>query len=157
MHRTLTINDSHSGESYEVEVDEHGTIDASQLRGVRVYDPAFLNTAVCRSSVCFVDGEKGVLLYRGFKIEDLIENCSFLEVAFTLIYGHLPSMSEYEKWQRQIMTHTFTHVRLNDLMKSFHYDAHPMGMFISSIAAMSTFHPEANTALQVLWIVFGCD
>lgn len=147
--RTLTIKDSQTGEEYEVNVDEFGAIDGSQLRSVRVYDPAFINTAVCRSSICSVDGERGELLYRGYKVEDLVENCSFLEVAFTLIYGHLPSATEYQKWQKEVMTHTYTHVRLNDLMRSFNYDAHPMGMFISSYAAMSTFHPEANPALKV--------
>lgn len=147
--RTFTIRDRESGEEWGVTADENGTIDASQLRGLRIYDQAFMNTAVCRSEVCSVDGEKGELLYRGYKIEDLVENCSFLEVAFTIIYGHLPNSSEYTDWQRQIMTHTFTHIRLNDLMRSFNYDAHPMGMFISSMAAMSTFHPEANPALKV--------
>jgi citrate synthase len=149
MMRQLFIKDSQTGEEYTVPVDEQGAIDASHLRSIRVYDPAFSNTAVCRSSICWVDGERGELLYRGYKIEDLVANCSFLEVAFTLIYGHLPSIVEYQRWQKEVMTHTFTHVRLNDLMRSFNYDAHPMGMFISSYAAMSTFHPEANPALQV--------
>ena len=148
--RTLTVHDSATGEEYTIEVDEHGAIDASKILNVRVYDPAFINTAVCRSSICDVDGERGRLLYRGYRIEDLIERCSFLEVAFTLIYGHLPSTSEYQKWKREVMTHSFTHVRLDTLMRSFNYDAHPMGMFISSMAAMSTFHPEANPSLNVL-------
>lgn len=150
--RKLSIKDSKTGEEYDVIVDEYGAIDASQLKSVRVYDPAFINTAVCQSSICSVDGERGELLYRGYRVEDLVENCTFLEVAFTLIYGHLPSLTEYKKWQKEVMTHTYTHVRLNDLMRAFNYDAHPMGMFISSYAAMSTFHPEANPSLQVQYV-----
>ncbi|PJF18120.1 Citrate synthase [Paramicrosporidium saccamoebae] len=115
--------------------------------GLRVYDPAFLNTAVVKSQVSYVDGERGILLYRGYRIEDLLKHSNYLEVAYLLIYGELPDKLQAAGWEKQIMTHTYLHVKVNDLMKSFNYDAHPMGMFISSIAALSTFHPEANPSL----------
>jgi hypothetical protein len=96
-----------------------------------VYDPFLQHTAPCRSAICYVDGDAGVLLYRGYRLEDLVERCSYLEVAYLLIYGTLPGPTTLSHWHRAVMTHAFTHVKLNDLMKSFNYDAHPMGMFIS--------------------------
>lgn len=108
-------------------------VDASQFRrlGITIYDPYFQNTAVTKSAISSVDGDAGRLIYRGIPIEMLIEaRCSFLEVAFLLIYGHLPNKIELSSWNTEIMTHTFLHVKLNELMRSFHYDAHPTGMFI---------------------------
>lgn len=167
---SLTVIDNRTGKQYDVPIvdghyinatafsqihgaDDHedGAREAShvcQAEGLMLYDPSFSNTAVTRSTISYVDGEQGVLLYRGYPIEQLLEKSNYLEVAYLLIYGHLPNEMQAAEWERQIMTHTYLHVRLNGLMKSFNYDAHPMGMFISTTAAMSTFHPEANPALQ---------
>ena len=108
-----------------------------------------MNTACVNSRISYIDGDRGILQYRGFPIEQLAEQSNFLEVAYLLIYGGLPNASQYADWSREIMTHTFLHVKVTDLMQNFHYDAHPMGMFISSMAAMSAFHPEANPSLKV--------
>ena len=117
--------------------------------GLKLFDPAYGNTAVVKSEICFIDGDKGILEYRGYPIEELAEKSTFLEVAYLLIYGELPTTEQYADWKEKVMKHTFVHSRMTQLMKSFNYDAHPMGMFISSMAAMSTFHPEANPALHV--------
>jgi len=145
----LTITDSRTGKSFRVAIN-NDTIPASIFKqaGVAVYDPGYLNTAVCRSKVCYIDGDNGILRYRGYPIEQLAEHSTFLEVAYLIIYGELPTPTEYQHWQQKIMTHTYLHENLLQLMKSFRYDAHPMGMLISTMAAMSTFHPEANPALQ---------
>lgn len=95
-----------------------------------MYDPGYTNTAVVKSKISFIDGERGVLEYRGYSIKDLAEKSTFLEVAFLLIYGHLPTNQQYMTWKERVMKHTFVHVRLSSLMQSFNYDAHPMGMFI---------------------------
>lgn len=113
-----------------------------------IYDPGLKDTAICKSSISFIDGEKGVLEYRGYPIEQLVEKCNFLEVAYLLIFGELPTTIQLKDWNNKVMTHTFVHNRLNNLISSFNYDAHPMGMFMSTMAAMSTFHKEANPALQ---------
>ena len=148
---TLTITDNRTGRTYEIPV-ENDTIRAIDLRQIKVqdddfglmsYDPAYLNTASCRSNITFIDGEKGVLHYRGYPIEQLAEKSSFLEVAYLLIYGELPTRQKLGYWESRIMRHTYIHEDLTEMMKSFRYDAHPMGMLISSIAALSTFHPEA--------------
>ncbi|KAJ3312213.1 hypothetical protein HDU76_002945 [Blyttiomyces sp. JEL0837] len=115
---------------------------------VRLYDPGFKNTVVCRSKVSMVDGERGKLYYRGYDVETLCEKSSFLEVAFLLIYGELPSKTELADWTRAIMHHTYLHTELEKQMMTFRYDAHPMGTLIATIASLSTFHPEANPALQ---------
>jgi len=112
------------------------------------YDPGFVNTAMCKSAITYIDGEKGILLYRGYKIEQLVEQCSFLEVTYLLINGELPQKPQLQYWTEKITHHTFIHENLVQLMKAFRYDAHPMGMLISTIAAMSTFHSDANTLLQ---------
>jgi len=149
---TLTITDNRTGRTYEVPV-EHDTIRAIDLRqikvndddfGMMVYDPAYLNTAACRSDITYIDGEKGILRYRGYPIEQLAEQSSFLEVAYLLIYGELPSQEELDHWEYRIMRHTYIHENLAELMQAFRYDAHPMGMLIGSIAALSTFHSEAK-------------
>ncbi|KND00222.1 citrate (Si)-synthase [Spizellomyces punctatus DAOM BR117] len=151
---TLTVLDNRTGKTYEVPIEE-GTIKATDFQkikegagpGIRIYDPAYQNTAVARSKICEIDGDKGILRYRGYPIEELAEKSNFLEVSYLLIYGELPSKTQYDAWTNQVMRHTFIHTRVQTLMQSFNYDAHPMGMFISSVAAMSTFHPEANPAL----------
>lgn len=113
---------------------------------LRSYDPGYMNTINCTSKISFIDGDKGILEYRGYPIEQLAEKSNFLEVAFLLIYGELPTPSQFQFWKHKIQTHTFVHQDINQIMKSFRYDAHPMGMLVSTIAATSTFHPEANPA-----------
>lgn len=149
---SLTITDNRTGKVYEIPI-ENDTIRAIDLRQIKVhpddfgmmsYDPAYLNTAACRSSITFIDGEKGILRYRGYPIEQLAEQSSYLEVAYLLIHGQLPNQAEFDYWHNRIMRHTYIHENLAQLMKAFRYDAHPMGMLISSIAAMSTFHAEAK-------------
>ena len=108
------------------------------------YDPSFSNTAACKSSITFIDGEKGVLKHRGYPIEQLAERSTFLEVAYLLLYGELPKKREYEKWVHEITHHTIIHEKIKKFMDGFRYDAHPMGMLISTVAALSTFYPEAK-------------
>jgi citrate synthase len=149
---TLTIVDNRTGRTYEVPI-EDGTIRATELRKIRVdeddfgimtYDPAYMNTASCRSSITYIDGDKGILEYRGYPIEQLAEQSTYLEVAYLLIYGYLPSQHELEEWTHLITTHTFVHENIKDFMQGFRYDAHPMGMLLASVGALSTFYPEAN-------------
>jgi citrate synthase len=148
---TLTITDNRTGKTYEIPV-EYDTIRAIELRqikvndddfGMMVYDPAYLNTASCKSNITCIDGSEGILRYRGYPIEQLAEQSHFLEVAYLLIHGDLPTQAQLDFWTNRIMRHTYIHEDLAEQMKSFRYDAHPMGMLISAIAAMSTFHPEA--------------
>jgi len=149
---TLTVTDNRTGKSYEIPV-EMDTIRALDLRRIKVgdgdfglmaYDPAFTNTASTRSSITEVDGDKGILLYRGYPIEQLCEHSSFLEVAYLILNGELPTAAQLEHWTDQILHHTFVHENIKALMEAFRYDAHPMGMFISVVAALSTFYPEAS-------------
>jgi citrate synthase len=149
---TLTITDNRTNKTYEIPV-EHDTIRAIDLRQIKVtpddfgmmtYDPAYLNTASCKSRITDIDGEKGILQYRGYPIEQLAEHSSYLEVAYLLIYGDLPTQAQLDFWRSRIMRHTYIHESLTELMKAFRYDSHPMGMLIGSIAALSTFHAEAN-------------
>ena len=148
---SLTVRDNRTGQEYELPIVD-GTVKATDLRqiktgdsdfGIMTYDPAFMNTASCRSAVTYLDGENGVLEYRGYPIEQLAEHSSFLEVSFLLIHGRLPSQSELAAWIHDITHHTFVHENTKDFMKGFRYDAHPMGMLASSVAALSTFYPEA--------------
>ena len=149
---TLTITDNRTGKSYEVPI-EHDTIRAIDLRQIKVkaedfgmmtYDPAFMNTASCKSKITFIDGDKGILRYRGYPIEQLAERCTYLEVAYLLIYGELPNKAQLAGWKSNITHHTFVHENLKKLMDGFHHDAHPMGMYISGLAALSTFYPSAK-------------
>ena len=149
---TLTITDNRTGHTYEIPI-QHGTIRALDLRQIKVhdedfgmmsYDPGYTNTASCSSRITFLDGEQGVLRYRGYPIEQLAEQSSFLEVAYLLIYGELPSAEQLKHWEERIMHLTFLHEYLSKLMQSFRYDAHPMGMLIGTMAAMSTLHPDAK-------------
>ena len=149
---SLTITDNRTGKTYEVDIKE-GTIRAADLRQIRVakddfglmgYDPAFTNTASCRSRITFIDGDQGILRYRGYPIEQLAEHSNFLETAYLVIHGELPSQEQLEEWQRKIMRHTFIHEYLKKLLGGFRYDAHPMGMLVSMLGALSTFYPEAK-------------
>jgi len=148
---TLTVTDNRTGKTYELPV-EHGTIRAMDLRqikseeddfGLMSYDPAFTNTASTRSTITFLDGEKGILRYRGYPIEQLAESSNFLEVAYLILQGELPDRPQLQTWVEEITLHTFLHENIKTLMEAFRYDAHPMGMFISTVAALSTFYPEA--------------
>ena len=149
---TLTITDNRTDQVYTLPV-ENGTIRAMDLRqikaspedfGIMTYDPAFMNTASCRSSVTFIDGDRGILRYRGYPIETLAEHCSFLEVAYLLLFGNLPNESELTKWVADITQHTMLHETTKKFMEGFRYNAHPMAMLISTVAALSTVYPEAR-------------
>ncbi len=148
----LTILDHRTGKSYEVPIAD-GAIRAIDLRQIKLdekdfgllsYDPAFLNTASCRSRITYIDGDKGILRYRGYPIEQLAESCTYLEVAYLLLHGELPTPSQYSEWVREITYHTMLHESLKKFMDGFNYDAHPMGMLIATVAAMSTFYPDAR-------------
>ncbi len=166
---TLTITDNRTGRTYEIAV-QNDTIRALDLRQIKVhdddfgmmsYDPAYTNTASCSSQITFVDGDKGVLRYRGYPIEQLAEQSSFLEVAYLLIYGELPDAAQLEHWEERVMHHTFVHENLAKLMQSFRYDAHPMGMLIGTIAAMSTLHADSKdvhdekSRQKQIWRILG--
>src|ERR1700674_1212810 len=149
---SLTITDNRTGQSYELPV-EHDAIRSLDLRqikagaddfGVMGYDPAFNNTASCISRITFIDGEKGILRYRGYPIEQLAEKSTYLETAYLILHGELPTRSQLEDWTYNITHHTFIHESVKKFLDGFHYDAHPMGMMISAIAALSTFYPEAK-------------
>ncbi len=149
---TLTVTDNRTGQSYELPI-THDTINAMDLRQIRVnpddfgmlsYDPAFKNTASTKSTITYIDGGKGILRYRGYPIEQLAEKCNFLEVAYLIMFGELPTKDEYDGWEHEILHHTFLHENIKTLMQAFRHDAHPMGMFISTVAALSTFYPEAS-------------
>ena len=149
---TLTITDNRTGKQYEIPIEEGGVIRAAQLRDIKAspddfglmsYDPAFTNTASCRSKVTFIDGDKGILRYRGFPIEDLAEHSNYLEVAYLIVKGELPDAKHYAAWEQNIKTHTMVHENIKKFMEGFRYDAHPMGMLVGTIGALSTFYPEA--------------
>jgi citrate synthase len=149
---TLTITDNRTGKAYEIPI-ENETIRAMDLRQIKVteedfgmmsYDPAFKNTASTKSAITCVDGEKGILQHRGYPIEQLAENSSFLEVAYLILFGELPNKSEQDEWIHNITYHTFLHENIKTLMQGFRPSAHPMGMFVSTVAALSTFYPEAR-------------
>ncbi len=150
---TLTVTDNRTDRTYEIPINEHDTINAMELRQIKVkpedfgmmsYDPAFMNTASTKSTITYIDGEKGILEYRGYPIEQLAEKSNFLEVAYLILFGELPTKSQYEQWEYDITHHTFVHENIKQLMHVFRYDAHPMGMFIATVAAMSTFYPEGR-------------
>jgi citrate synthase len=159
MPDTLTIIDHRTGKEYEVPV-LHGTYPeygsatpAPNLRGIKTsdadfgllsYDPAFKNTASCKSAITFIDGEQGILRYRGIPIEEIAEKSNFLEAAYLTLFGELPTKAQYEDWVHHITHHTFIHENTKKLMEAFRYDAHPMGMFVSTVAALSTFYPDAR-------------
>ena len=149
---TITITDNRTGQTYTLPV-ENGTIRAMDLRkiktgaddfGLMTYDPAFMNTASCRSAITFIDGDKGILRYRGYPIEVLAEHCTFLEVAYLLLFGDLPTASELKDWVHEITHHTMIHESTKKFMEGFRHDAHPMAMFVSTVAALSSVYPESR-------------
>ena len=149
---TLAITDNRTGKTYEIPI-ENDTIRATDLRQIKVepddfgmmsYDPAYMNTAACTSRITYIDGDKGILEYRGYPIEQLAEQSTYLEVAYLLLYGELPSKERLDWWVYRIRRHTFLHQSLIESIQAFRYDAHPMGILISSVAAMSTLYPEAK-------------
>src|ERR1700733_7866866 len=148
---TLTVTDNRTGKQYEIPI-EDGTIRATELRnikthdddfGLMTYDPAYMATASCRSAITYIDGDKGILEYRGYPIEQLAENSSYLEVAYLLIHGELPTASQLAEWDHLITIHTFVHENVKEFMQGFRYDAHPMGMLLAWTGALSPFSPEA--------------
>ncbi|GAA4812325.1 citrate synthase [Nocardioides caeni] len=152
MTESLTVRDNRTGAEYEIPITD-GTIRAADLGqiklnddepGLATYDPGFVNTASCRSSITYIDGDKGILEYRGYPIEQLAEKSNFLEVAYLLIHGDLPSKEQYDAWVHEITFHTFVHENVKSFMHGFRYDAHPMGMLMASVGALSTFYPESG-------------
>jgi len=149
---SLTVTDNRTGKTYELPIDD-GTVRAMDLRQIKVtedefgmmaYDPAFTNTAACRSAITYIDGDAGILEHRGYSIEQLCEKSTFLEVAYLLIFGELPTGPQLDRWVFDITHHTFVHEDLKHLFEGFRYDAHPMGMLLSGVGALSTFYPDAK-------------
>jgi citrate synthase len=152
MADTLTITDNRTGRQYDVPVTD-GTIRATDLRQIKItsddaglatYDPAFMNTSACRSRITYIDGDRGILEYRGYPIEQLAEHSTYLETAYLILFGELPTDAQLKEWTTQITLHTMVHENIKKLMEGFQYDAHPMGVLISTIAAFSTFYPDAK-------------
>ena len=152
QNETLTITDNRTGKTYTLPLYK-GAVRAIDLRqiktgpedfGVLSYDPAFMNTAACQSAITYLDGERGILRYRGYPIEQLAEKCSFLEVAYLLLNGELPEPAELDAWSGEVTRHTMIHENLKKFMEGFHYNAHPMGILMTTVAALSTLYPEAR-------------
>ena len=151
MTDTLSIRDNRTGREYEVAITDN-TIRAADLKqiavdggsGLATYDPGFVNTASCRSSITYIDGDVGILEYRGYPIEQLAEQSTFLEVAYLLLHGELPTQTQLDDWVHDITYHTFLHENLKQFIQGFRYDAHPMGMLMASVGALSTFYPDAR-------------
>jgi citrate synthase len=149
---TLSVTDNRTGRSYEIEITD-GTVRSTDFRQIKVadddfglmtYDPAYMNTASCRSEITYLDGEAGVLEYRGYPIEQLAEKSTYLEVAYLLVHGDLPTRQQLDDWVGEITIHTFVHENIKGFMQGFRHDAHPMGMLLGSVGALSTFYPDAN-------------
>jgi len=154
---SLTITDNRTGKQYELPI-QNGTIKAMDLRQIKVsdddfgmmtYDPAFMNTASCKSRITFIDGDKGILEYRGYPIDQLAEKSTYLEVAYLLLYGELPNTSQLAEWTKNITYHTFINENIKKVMDGFHYNAHPMGMFEATLGALSTFYPDAKDIFNI--------
>jgi len=147
MPDTITITDDRTGKSLTVPI-ERGTFPSSALReldpSLFLYDPAFMSTASCASAITLVDGDNGILRYRGYPIEQLAESSSYLEVAYLLIHGELPSQEQYDRWVHDVTVHTYVHEKIKQFIDGFHYDAHPMGVLVGTVGALSTFYPEAK-------------
>src|ERR1700747_1345825 len=148
---TLTITDNRNGQQYELPI-ENDTIKALDLRKIKVadddfclmtYDPAFMNTASTKSRITFIDGDKGILEYRGYPIDQLAEKSTYLEVAYLLLHSELPTESQLKDWTTNITYHTFINENIKKVMDGFHYNAHPMGVFEATLGALSTFYPDA--------------
>jgi citrate synthase len=149
---TLTITDNRTGQTYELPIAD-GTIRATDLRqisaedgdgGLMAYDPAYLNTASCRSAITFIDGDRGILRYRGYPIEQLAEEATFLETAYLLLEGELPTREQLAAWEDDVRLHTYVHQNVTKFLEGFRYDAHPMGMLLGAVGALSTFYPDAK-------------
>lgn len=144
---TVTITNNSTGESVEVPI-VNGGVDASSWRkvlpGIWFYDNAFMTTAACESAISYLDGEAGILRYRGYPIEQLAENSTYLEVAYLLVHGELPTAEQYQAWCQRVTHHTFIHENAKQIVDGFHYDAHPMGIFTSMVAALSAFYPDSK-------------
>jgi len=149
---TLSVTDNRTGRSYEIDITD-GTVRAMDFRQIKVddddfglmtYDPAFTNTAAARSAITYIDGDAGILEYRGYPIEQLAEQSTFIEVAYLLVHGELPTQKQLDEWTHEITIHTFVHENVKDFIKGFRHDAHPMGMLLGSVGALSTFYPDAN-------------
>ena len=148
---TLSITDNRTGKQYEIPIQD-GTVRAADLRqlkarddaGLLSYDPGYINTASCRSAISFIDGDKGILRYRGYPIEQLADKSTYLETAYLVLHGELPTAAQLDQWVREITHHTFIHENIKKFIDGFHHDAHPMGVFVSTVAALSTFYPEAK-------------
>ncbi|HEV8370799.1 MAG TPA: citrate synthase [Pyrinomonadaceae bacterium] len=154
---SLTITDNRTGKQYQVGI-ENGTIRAMDLRQIKIsdddfglmtYDPAFMNTASCKSRITFIDGDKGILEYRGYPIDQLAEKSSYLEVSYLLLHGELPNQSQLDAWTKNITYHTFINESIKKVIDGFHYNAHPMGMFEAALGALSTFYPDAKDIFNV--------
>jgi citrate synthase len=149
---TLSVTDNRTGRAYEIPIKD-GAIPAMALRDIRTgdddvgllsYDPAFMNTASCRSAITFIDGERGILRYRGYPIQELAERSSFLEVAWLLLEGELPDPGQLHEWTEEIVHHTFIHENIKKFIDGFHHDAHPMGILVGTVGGLSTFYPDAK-------------
>src|SRR3990170_951697 len=160
---TLTITDNRTGKTYEIPI-QYGTyptygasIRTADLRQIKVsegdfglmgYDPAFMNTASCKSTITFIDGERGILRYRGYPIEQLAERSTFLETAYLILHGELPTRKQLDEWTYHITHHTMIHENIKKFMDGFHYDAHPMGILVGTVGALSTFYPDAKNIMD---------
>ena len=154
---SLTITDNRTGKQYQLPIQD-GTIKAMDLRQIKVsdddfglmtYDPAFMNTASCKSRITFIDGDKGIIEYRGYPIEELAEKSTYLEIAYLLLNGELPTATQLEGWTKNITYHTFINESIKKVIDGFHYNAHPMGMFEATLGALSTFYPDAKDIFNV--------
>jgi citrate synthase len=153
---TLTIIDNRTGKKYEIPI-QHGAIKATDLFQIKVteddglvsYDPGFMNTASCQSKITYIDGDRGILRYRGYPIEQIAEKSTYLETAYLILYGELPSKSQLEEWSHNITYHSIIHENIKKLIDGFHHDAHPMGILVSTVGALSTFYPEAKKIFDV--------
>ena len=157
MADTITITDNRTGKTYELPIQD-GTIRAMDLRKIKVtddefgmmtYDPAFMNTAACRSAITFIDGDRGILEYRGYPIEQLAEHSDFIETAYLILFGELPTAAQLKEWSADVTLHTMLHENIKKFLTGFRYDAHPMGMFLSAVGALSTFYPDAKDIFNV--------
>ena len=157
MADTLSITDNRTGKTYELPIQD-GTIRAMDLRKIKVtddefgmmtYDPAFMNTASCRSAITYIDGDKGILEYRGYPIEQLAEGSDFIETAYLILFGELPTAAQLKEWSEAVTLHTMLHENIKKFLTGFRYDAHPMGMFLSAVGALSTFYPDAKDIFNV--------
>src|SRR3989441_4366572 len=152
MPNTLTIVDNRTGKKYDLPIQDNSirAMDLRQIKaapddfGLMTYDPAFMHTATCRSTITYIDGDKGILLYRGYPIEQLAEESDFLETAYLILFGELPTATQQLAWIHEITHHTMLHENIKKFMEGFQYDAHPMGIFLSTVGALSTFYPDAK-------------